>query len=112
MAIGAGCANAGTPATGAGGGGGDPQAVDAGDTPRDSHINPPHDAPQSSPQDAPASPPIDAPQSSPIDAPPGALFCNADGDCGTGNCCFDLGSPPGFCVAGESLLGVCIPSGS
>ena len=54
-------------------------------------------------------PPADAGVSGPDAGDP--LFCNADTDCvNAGECCFDLGSPPGFCVSGSDVFGVCVPS--
>jgi hypothetical protein len=46
------------------------------------------------------------------DAPPGALICGSDGDCTASQCCFDFGTPPGFCVDGADFLGVCVPNGN
>ena len=111
VAVGAlGCANAGTPSQGGGG-----QDVDARPTPHDAHMSEPIDAPHGTTIDAPHGT-IDAPHGTAIDAPAagadGGILCNDDSTCGTGNCCFDLGSPPGFCVPGESVLGVCVPSSS
>ncbi len=48
----------------------------------------------------------------PPDAPPGAFICSLDSDCSSGECCFDFRTPPGFCVAGVSVFGVCVPSGN
>jgi hypothetical protein len=78
---------------------------------QDAHVVPGTDAPIPS-IDAPVTS-IDAPVTpidAAVDAAPG-LFCNSDTDCtAAGTCCFDLGMPPGFCVSGTDVLGVCVPS--
>lgn len=101
-------------AQGMGGNSGDD---DDDDTPRvDARINTPDAAVSIDARivDAPMTP-IDAPVSLP-DAPAGAdgggLFCNSTAECsGTpGTCCFFLVQPPGFCVPGAEIAGVCLPS--
>lgn len=81
----------------------DPDARGNDDPPIDAR---PPDA--SVPIDAPI--PIDA--SLPVDGPPGGdLFCSSTADCAgqPGTCCFTLGQPPGFCVAGTEIGGICLP---
>lgn len=104
-----GCASGGTPAISGDDGGPahDAAVVVHVDAPNTSHVDAfvnPHDAPVV----------VDAfvPDAFvPPDAPPGALFCTTDTECGAGACCFNFGQPPGFCVAGASVFGVCLPSG-
>lgn len=108
MCLMAGCASGGSPATGG-------DAAQVHDAAVVTHI----DAPNTSHVDAFVNPHdtavvVDAPPDAFIrpDAPPGSLFCSTDSECGAGNCCLDFGSPPGFCVAGTSVFGACIPSGN
>jgi hypothetical protein len=57
------------------------------------------------------------PDAAPIpDAPVGGggdagLFCNSSTECtNAGECCFILLQPPGFCVPGTDIGGVCLPA--
>lgn len=78
--------------------------ADAAPPRADARTAPPH-------ADAWTPPPIDAAMSTPT-ADAGGIFCTDDSECGTGECCFHLGPPPGpaWCAHGTTIPGIgCFP---